>query len=107
MSGNTTHVGILLTSGNMPQAWHYIECDLLFVFGAAIGEAIALANNPFYRSTIMALVSATLIITLCVEPIYSPIVTNFLLSLPWAYKTLLRLTIEKATALTYVTGFFS
>ncbi len=106
MSGNTTRVGILLTSGNMRQAWHYIGVILLFVFGAAIGEAVALANKPFYRSTIMALVSATLIITLCVEPIYSPIVTNFLLSFAMGVqKIALRLTIEKATALTYVTGF--
>ncbi|WP_318468902.1 YoaK family protein [Photobacterium leiognathi] len=106
MSGNTTHVGILLTSGNVPQAWHYIGVILLFVFGAAVGEAIALANRPFYRSTIMALVSATLIITLCVEPIYSPIVTNFLLSFAMGVQNIaLRLTIEKATALTYVTGF--
>ncbi|EAR54948.1 hypothetical membrane protein [Photobacterium sp. SKA34] len=106
MSGNTTHVGILLTSGNTPQAWHYIGVIILFVVGAAVGEAIAIANKPFYRSMIMALVTLVLSATLFVEPIAKPIVTNFFLSFAMGIQNIaLRLTIEKSTALTYVTGF--
>ncbi len=106
MSGNTTHVGILLNEPSNPLIWHYVGVIGLFVFGAMIGEMLALSAFRYYRCIIMAIVALLLSITALITNHTAPIVTNFVLSFAMGIQnTALRATIDKATALTYVTGF--
>ncbi len=106
MSGNTTHVGIMLTSDDMSQAWKYVVIILLFVFGAGVGEVIAVRNKLFYPCIIMLVVAVMLTIAILVESIVNAIVVSYFLAFAMGIQNIaLRSTIEKSTPLTYVTGF--
>ncbi|MDP2515950.1 DUF1275 family protein [Photobacterium damselae subsp. piscicida] len=78
----------------------------LFVFGAMIGEMLALSAFRYYHCIIMAIVALLLSITALITNHTAPIVTNFVLSFAMGIQNIaLRATIDKATALTFVTGF--
>ncbi|GAD78028.1 YoaK family protein [Vibrio azureus] len=106
MSGNTTHVGILLNEPNDPRVWYYIGVICFFIFGALCGEMVALSATPYYRCIIMLLVVLLLSVTVLITYITPPIVTNLLLSFAMGIQNIaLRITIKQATPLTFATGF--
>ncbi|GEM76193.1 YoaK family protein [Vibrio sagamiensis] len=106
MSGNTTHVGILLNEPIDSRVWYYAGVICLFILGALFGEVIALSAAPYYRCIIMLFVVLLLSFTVLITHITPPIVTNLLLSFAMGIQNIaLRVTIKQAIPLTFATGF--
>ncbi|WP_235604197.1 YoaK family protein [Photobacterium kishitanii] len=108
MSGNTTHVAMLLSSHQYGQSFYYIGVILLFVAGITIGEMIAVLQQQNYRWLVMSTVSILLFSAIFIEKITIPIVTNFILAFAMGLQNIaLRITINKAMPLTFATAFLA
>ncbi len=89
MSGNTTHVAMLLSSHQYGQSFYYIGVIFLFVAGITVGEMIAVLQPQNYRWLVMSTVSILLFSAIFIEKITVPIATNFVLAFArWDYKIL-------------------
>ncbi len=108
MSGNTTHVAMLLSSHQYHQSLPYIGVILLFVTGITVGEMIAVLQRKNYRWLVMSAVSILLCSAIFIEQITIPMVTNFVLAFAMGLQNIaLRITINKAMPLTFATAFLA
>ncbi|MCD9466566.1 DUF1275 domain-containing protein [Photobacterium iliopiscarium] len=108
MSGNTTHVAMLLSSHQYHQSLPYIGVILLFVTGITVGEMIALLQRKNYRWLVMSAVSILLCSAIFIEQITIPMATNFVLAFAMGLQNIaLRITINKAMPLTFATAFLA
>lgn len=108
MSGNTTHVAMLLSDHQYGQSINYIAVILLFVGGITVGEMIGLLQKKHYRWIVMTLVSMLLSVALVIDQIETPMVTNFVLAFAMGLQNIaLRITIGKAMPLTFATAFLA
>ncbi|WP_232604739.1 YoaK family protein [Photobacterium carnosum] len=108
MSGNTTHVAMLLSSHQYSQSISYISVILLFVSGVTVGEMIAVLQKKNYRWLVMSAVSILLCSAVFIEQITIPMVTNFVLAFAMGLQNIaLRITISKAMPLTFATAFLA
>ena len=108
MSGNTTHVAMLLSSHQYHQSLPYIGVILLFVTGITVGEMIAVLQRKNYRWLVMSAVSILLCSAIFIEQITIPMATNFVLAFAMGLQNIaLRITINKAMPLTFATAFLA
>ena len=108
MSGNTTHVAMLLSSHQYHQLLPYIGVILLFVTGITVGEMIAVLQRKNYRWLVMSAVSILLCSAIFIEQITIPMATNFVLAFAMGLQNIaLRITINKAMPLTFATAFLA
>lgn len=108
MSGNTTHVAMLLSSHQYGQSISYIGVILLFVIGITVGEMIAVLQKKNYRWLVMSAVSILLGSAIFIEKITAPMATNFVLAFAMGLQNIaLRITISKAMPLTFATAFLA
>ena len=108
MSGNTTHVAMLLSSHQYHQSLPYIGVILLFVTGITVGEMIAVLQRKNYRWLVMSAVSILLCSAIFIEQSTIPIATNFVLAFAMGLQNIaLRITINKAMPLTFATAFLA
>lgn len=108
MSGNTTHVAMLLSSHQYGQSISYIGVILLFVTGITVGEMIAVLQKKNYRWLVMSAVSILLGSAIFIEKITAPMATNFVLAFAMGLQNIaLRITISKAMPLTFATAFLA
>ncbi|WP_237156030.1 YoaK family protein [Photobacterium phosphoreum] len=108
MSGNTTHVAMLLSSHQYSQSLYYIGVIFLFVAGITAGEMIAVLQQQNYRWLVMGTVSILLCSAIFIEKITIPIMTNFVLAFAMGLQNIaLRITINKAMPLTFATAFLA
>ncbi|MEC6815108.1 YoaK family protein [Photobacterium toruni] len=108
MSGNTTHVAMLLSDHQYNQSMYYIGVILLFVAGITIGEMVAILHKKNYRWLVMSAVSILLFSAIFIEQVTLPIVTNFVLAFAMGLQNIaLRITISKAMPLTFATAFLA
>ncbi|WP_235011135.1 YoaK family protein [Photobacterium aquimaris] len=108
MSGNTTHVAMLLSNHQYGQSISYIGVILLFVTGITVGEMIAVLQKKNYRWLVMSAVSILLCSAIFIEQITVPMATNFVLAFAMGLQNIaLRITISKAMPLTFATAFLA
>ena len=108
MSGNTTHVAMLLSSHQYHQSLPYIGVILLFVTGITVGEMIAVLQRKNYRWLVMSAISILLCSAIFIEQITIPMATNFVLAFAMGLQNIaLRITINKAMPLTFATAFLA
>lgn len=108
MSGNTTHVAMLLSSHQYHQSLPYIGVILLFVTGITVGEMIAVLQRKNYRWLVMSAVSILLCSAIFIEQITIPMATNFVLAFAMGLQNIaLRITINKEMPLTFATAFLA
>ncbi|WP_232596447.1 YoaK family protein [Photobacterium phosphoreum] len=108
MSGNTTHVAMLLSNHQYSQSLSYIGVILLFVTGITVGEMIAVLQKKNYRWLVMSAVSILLCSAIFIEKITIPMATNFVLAFAMGLQNIaLRITISKAMPLTFATAFLA
>ncbi|WP_297481500.1 YoaK family protein [uncultured Photobacterium sp.] len=106
MSGNSTHMGMMLSYHDYPRAAIYIALLSIFIIGSMSGELIALSGRRFYRGVVMASVSVVLIFAIIMESYLPFLAINFILCYGMGMQNIaLRLTIEKSIPLTYATGY--
>ncbi|WP_413524910.1 YoaK family protein [Photobacterium phosphoreum] len=106
MSGNSTHMGMMLSYHDYPRASVYIAILGIFIIGAMSGELIALSSHRFYRGVVMTSVSIVLLFATIMQYYVPFLVVNFIICYGMGMQNIaLRLTIEKAIPLTYATGY--
>lgn len=106
MSGNSTHMGMMLSYHNYPRAAIYIATLGIFIIGAMSGELIALSSRRFYRGVVMTSVSIVLLFAIFMQSYVPFLVINFIICYAMGMQNIaLRLTIEKSIPLTYATGY--
>lgn len=106
MSGNSTHLGMMLGLHDYPRAAVYIAVLLIFIIGAMSGELIALSSRRFYRGVVMGAVAVIIAIAVVLQTYLPLLAVNFILCYAMGMQNIaLRLTIEKSIPLTYATGY--